>query len=61
MLKKSEAIVKKRNITTIENKLEINEISVTESFDSAHAAVVRIDYTITDNVFSSEDFVIINI
>lgn len=55
----------KNEITTVVKKylpkLQINEISVTESEDSAHAAVVRIDYTITDDVFSTEDFVIINI
>ena len=42
-------------------KLQINDVSVTESTDSAYAAVVRIDYTVTDNVFSTEDYVIINI
>jgi len=41
--------------------LQINEISVTESETSEYAAVVRLDYTITDNVFETTDFVIINI
>ena len=55
----------KTEITTVVKKylpkLQINDISVTESPDSVHAAVVRIDYTITDDVFTTEDFVIINI
>lgn len=42
-------------------KLEINDISVTQSIESEYAAVVRIDYTVTDDVFSITDFVIINI
>ena len=55
----------KTEITTVVKKylpkLQINEISVTPSEESVHAAVVRIDYTITDDVFTTEDFVIINI
>lgn len=42
-------------------KLKINEITVTESTESEYAAVVRIDYIITDDVFETVDFVIINI
>ena len=42
-------------------KLSITEISVTESTESEYAAVVRIDYIITDDVFTSTDFIIINI
>ncbi len=42
-------------------KLQINEISVTQSTDSEYAAVVRIDYTITDDVFTTSDFIIINL
>jgi len=42
-------------------KLSINDISVTESVNSEHAATVRIDYTVTDDVFEATDFVIINI
>lgn len=42
-------------------KLQINEITVDPSTDSEYAAVVRIDYTITDDVFTITDFVIINI
>lgn len=41
--------------------LQIKEISVTPSEDSEYAAVVRIDYVVTDNVFEMSDFVIINI
>jgi phage baseplate assembly protein W len=55
----------KEEITTVVKrylpKLQIKEISVTESTESEYAAVVRIDYTITDDVFTSSDFVIINI
>ncbi len=42
-------------------KLKINEISVNESPESEYAAVVRIDYIITDDVFETVDFVIINL
>lgn len=42
-------------------KLSINEVTVTESVNSEYAATVRIDYTITDDVFEAADFVIINI
>jgi phage baseplate assembly protein W len=55
----------KEEITSVVKKylpnLQINEISVTESETSEYAAVVRLDYTITDNVFEMTDFVIINI
>ena len=42
-------------------KLQINEVSVTQSVNSEYAATVRIDYTVTEDVFESTDFVIINI
>ena len=42
-------------------KLQISEISVTESTESEYAAVLRIDYVITDEVFQTNDFVVINI
>ena len=42
-------------------KLKINELTVTESELNEHAVTVRIDYTVTDDVFQSTDFVIINI
>lgn len=55
----------KTEITTVVKqylpKLQINEITVDPSTDSEYAAVVRIDYAITDNVFTMRDFVIINI
>jgi phage baseplate assembly protein W len=55
----------KEEITTVVKKylpnLTINEISVVESTESEYAAVVRIDYTITDGVFTSNDFVITQI
>ena len=42
-------------------KLQINSITVDQSTESEYAAVVRMDYTITDDVFSTTDFIIINI
>ena len=42
-------------------KLVVNNISVTPSEDSEYAAVVRVDYTVTDDVFNVVDFIIINI
>jgi phage baseplate assembly protein W len=42
-------------------KLDITNISVDQSDENYHAAVVRIDYNITDNVFTTSDFVIINV
>ena len=41
--------------------LSINEISVTQSEESEYAATVRIDYTVTDDVFEETDFVIIQL
>jgi phage baseplate assembly protein W len=55
----------KEEITTVVKrylpKLNITEVLVEESIESEYAATVRIDYTITDDVFSTSDFVIINI
>jgi phage baseplate assembly protein W len=55
----------KQEITTVVKKylpkLQINELIIEESTESEYAAVVRIDYTITDDVFTSTDFVIIKI
>jgi phage baseplate assembly protein W len=42
-------------------KLQIDEISVVQSDEVEYAAVVTIKYTITDDVFSTSDLVIINI
>jgi phage baseplate assembly protein W len=41
--------------------LKINSLTVDQSTESDYAAVVRIDYTITNDVFNVSDFVIINI
>lgn len=55
----------KSEITTVIKrylpKLDITEISVVESIESEYAAVVTIKYTITDDVFTTSDLVIINI
>ena len=55
----------KSEITTVVKKylpkLQINDISVVESTESDYAAVVTIKYTITDDVFTTSDLVIINI
>lgn len=55
----------KQEITTVVErylpKLQIKEISVTQSEENEHVSVVRIDYNITDDVFTESDFVIINI
>ena len=42
-------------------KLQINNIIVEQSEESEYAAVIRLDYTITDEVFTTNDFVIIKI
>ncbi len=42
-------------------KLQIDEISVEESTESEYAAVVTINYTITDDVFSTKDIVVIKL
>jgi uncharacterized protein len=41
--------------------LTINKISVTQDDNSEYAAVIRIDYTISDNVFDIIDYVIIKV
>ena len=55
----------KTEITTVIKKylpkLSVDEISVVESPESEYAAVVTIKYTITDDVFTTQDLVIINI
>lgn len=55
----------KTEITTVVKKylpkLQINEISVVQSDEVEYVAVVTIKYTITDDVFSTSDLVIINI
>jgi phage baseplate assembly protein W len=42
-------------------KLQVDEIQVNQSTESEYLAVVRIDYTITDDVFDVKDFAIIYI
>lgn len=55
----------KEEITTVVKKylpkLQIKKISVDQSTESEYAAVVRLDYSISDDVFTTTDFVIINI
>jgi phage baseplate assembly protein W len=56
--------IKQEIITQVKKylpNLNITNISVEESSESEYAAVVRLDYTITDDVFTTSDFVIINI
>jgi phage baseplate assembly protein W len=42
-------------------KLQVNQVIVDQSPDSEYAAVIRIDYTISEDVFTTTDFVIINV
>ena len=55
----------KEEITNVVKKylpnLTINSINVDQSTESEYAAVVRIDYDISDGVFSQSDFVTIKI
>lgn len=41
--------------------LKVNEVLIERSAQSEYAATVRIDYTITEDVFESTDFVIIQL
>lgn len=41
--------------------LVINEITVEESEQNEYSVVVRIDYTVTDDIFQESDFVIIQL
>tara|TARA_Y100001937_G_scaffold78343_1_gene106234 strand:- start:443 stop:832 length:390 start_codon:yes stop_codon:yes gene_type:complete len=41
--------------------LIINSVDVTESEDSEHAVVVRIDYTVTEDTFQETDFILLQI
>lgn len=41
--------------------LKINDISVTPSEEMDYTAVVRLDYTITEEVFETKDFIIIKL
>ena len=56
--------IKSEIITVIKRylpKLKVEEISVVESDESEYASVVTIKYTITDDVFTTQDLVIIKI
>lgn len=41
--------------------LTINNVSISQSETNEYVATVRIDYTISEDVFESKDFIIINI
>lgn len=41
--------------------LRINDVTIENSEEYEYTAIVRIDYTITEDVFQSTDFIIINI
>lgn len=42
-------------------RLVVNNITVTPSEENEYAAVIRVDYTVTEDVFSVVDFVIIKV
>lgn len=42
-------------------KLNINDVVITDSDTNDHMAIIRVDYTITDDVFTASDFIIIKI
>jgi len=41
--------------------LTVNEVEVNQETNNEHKATIRIDYTITEDVFVETDFVVINI
>lgn len=41
--------------------LSINNVNIDRNTENEYSAIVRIDYTITEDVFQASDFVIINI
>jgi phage baseplate assembly protein W len=41
--------------------LSINNVNIDKNTENEYSAIVRIDYTITEDVFQASDFVIINI
>lgn len=55
----------KSEITTVVKKylpnLQLDNITIVDSLEDDHAAVVTINYTITDDVFSSQDLITIKI
>ena len=42
-------------------KLKVTGVIVEQTTNSEYAATVRVDYTVTDDVFEATDFIIINI
>jgi phage baseplate assembly protein W len=48
-------------IKTYLPKLQLNEILIEPSTESEYAAVVTIQYTITDDVFSTKDIVVVKL
>ena len=42
-------------------KLKVNKVDVQQSEDVIYAAIVRIDYTVSEDVFESKDFVLIKL
>jgi hypothetical protein len=55
----------KEEITTVVKtylpNLVVNDVTIDKDTDNEYTAIVRIDYTITEDVFNTSDFVIINI
>lgn len=51
----------RENITKYIPNLKIDSIEITDPDTSKHVAKIEMDYTITDEVFESKDFVRINI
>ena len=41
--------------------LSVNDIKVTQSDDNEHVAIIRMDYTVTEDIFEFVDYVIIKI
>lgn len=41
--------------------LAVNDIKVTQSDDNEHVAIIRMDYTVTEDIFEFVDYVIIKI
>lgn len=60
----TQAKIKEEIVTVVKKylpNLQLTNILIEESPESEYAAVLRIDYIITDNVFETSDFIIINI
>ena len=48
-------------VTRYMPKLKINEVKVEQSTEIEYAAIVRIDYTVTEDVFQATDFILIKL